>query len=58
VNEKAQLTPKMAMKLAATFDTSADFWLNAQKAMDLYEASLVIKNLPESLIKKAGRGPS
>ena len=34
VNEKTQLTPKMAMKLAATFNTTADFWLNAQKALE------------------------
>src|SRR5436309_15696591 len=54
VNEKTQLTPKMAMKLAATFNTTADFWLNAQKALDLYQASLEIKHLPESLIKRAG----
>ena len=54
VNEKTQVTPKMAMKLAATFNTTADFWLNAQQMMDLYKASLEIKGLPESLIKKAG----
>jgi addiction module HigA family antidote len=54
VNKKTQLTPKMAMKLAATFNTTADFWLNAQRALDLYQASLEIKHLPESLIKKAG----
>jgi len=53
VNEKAQLTPKMAMKLAATFNTTADFWLNVQKALDLYRASLELRNLPESLIKNA-----
>jgi plasmid maintenance system antidote protein VapI len=44
----------MAMKLAATFNTTADFWLNAQRPLDLYQASLEIKHLPESLIKKAG----
>jgi addiction module HigA family antidote len=54
VNEKSQVTPKMAMKLAATFNTTADFCLNAQKALDLYRATLEIKRLPESLIKKAG----
>ena len=44
----------MAMKLAATFNTIADFWLNAQKALDLYQAFLEIKHLPKSLIKQAG----
>ena len=35
VNQTAQLTPKIAMKLAATFNTTPDFWLNAQRACDL-----------------------
>ena len=54
VNEKAQVTPKMAMKLAAAFDTSPDFWLNAQKASDLYKAALEMKHMPPSLVRKAG----
>jgi len=54
VNQKAQLTPKIAMKLAAAFNTTPDFWLNAQRACDLYRASLEVKRLPEPLIKKAG----
>ena len=53
VNQRAKVTPKMAMKLSAAFNTSPDFWLNAQKASDLYKASLELKHLPESLIKKA-----
>ena len=54
VNEKAQVTPKLAIKLAATFNTTPDFWLNAQKAIDIYKASRQIKRLPKSLLKKAG----
>ncbi len=54
VNQKAQVTPKMAIKLSAAFNTSPDFWLNAQKASDLYQASHELKHLPASLIKKAG----
>ena len=54
VNQKAQLTPKIAMKLAAAFNTTPDFWLNAQRACDLYRAALEVKRLPEPLIKKAG----
>ena len=54
VNQRAEVTPKMAIKLSATFNTTPDFWLNAQKASDLYKASLELKHLPESLIKKAG----
>ena len=54
VNEKAQVTPKMALKLGAAFNLSPDFWLNAQKACDLYMASREVERLPGSLIKKAG----
>lgn len=54
VNGKAQVTPKVAIKLAAAFNTSPDFWLNAQKAVDIYEASRGIKRLPKSLLKKVG----
>ena len=36
VNEKGSVTPEMAMKFAAAFETTPDFWLNAQMAMDLW----------------------
>jgi addiction module HigA family antidote len=36
VNEKTSVTPEMAMKLAAALDTTPDFWLNAQMAVDLW----------------------
>lgn len=35
-NEKAAVTPEMATKLAAAFDTTPGFWLNAQMATDLW----------------------
>ncbi len=54
VNQRTEVTPKMALKLSATFNTTPDFWLNAQTASNLYKASLELKHLPESLIKKAG----
>ena len=54
VNGKAQVTPKIAIKLGAAFNTSPDFWLNAQKAVDIYEAAREIKRLPKSLLKKVG----
>lgn len=37
INEKASVTPEMAMKLAAAFNTTAAFWLNAQMALDLWQ---------------------
>jgi addiction module HigA family antidote len=36
VNEKASVTPEMALKLSAAFNTTPDFWLNAQMALDLW----------------------
>lgn len=37
VNEKANVTPEMAIKLGAAFDTTPKFWLNAQMALDLWK---------------------
>ena len=54
VNGKAQVTPKIGIKLGAAFNTTPDFWLNAQKAVDIYEASHELKRLPKSLLKKVG----
>ena len=49
VNGRTSLTAEMALRLAAAFQTSADFWLNAQKAVDLYEAEMSVKRLPRPL---------
>jgi addiction module HigA family antidote len=54
INEKTSVTAEMALKLAATFNTSPDFWINAQSAVDIYEASRKLKKLPKNLLKKAG----
>lgn len=54
VNGKAQVTPTIAIKLGAAFNTSPEFWLNSQKAVDIYVASRAIKRLPKSLLRKVG----
>ena len=36
INERSQVTPEMATKLAEAFETTPDFWLNAQRAVDLW----------------------
>jgi addiction module HigA family antidote len=51
VNGRTALTASTALKLAATFNTTAEFWLNAQKAVDIYRASLELDELPTSLLK-------
>lgn len=50
INGRAGLTATMALKLAATFKTSPEFWLNAQKAVDIYEAARQLKRLPKPLL--------
>lgn len=52
VNGRTSVTAEMALKLAAALKTTPEFWLNAQKAVDLYVAAKKIKNLPKPL--KAG----
>jgi addiction module HigA family antidote len=51
VNGRVQLSPKLALKLAAAFDTTPDFWLNAQREVDIYKASGQLKRLPKCLLK-------
>lgn len=38
VNGKAAIEAKLATKLAAVFDTTPEFWLNLQNAVDLWQA--------------------
>ena len=51
VNGKTTLTPELAVKLSAALSTSAEFWLNLQHAVDLWNAHKKIGKLPKSLIK-------
>ncbi|HCX5694495.1 TPA: HigA family addiction module antidote protein [Escherichia coli] len=37
VNNNRKLTMDMAYRLAKVFDTSVDFWINLQTAVDLWE---------------------
>ena len=38
VTEQRALTPLMALRLARLFGNSPEFWLNAQRARDLWES--------------------
>ena len=51
VNEKTSVTAEMALKLGAALNTSPEFWLNAQKAIDVFEAKKLIEKLPEPIFK-------
>lgn len=48
-NGRSAVTAEMALKLAATFATTPDFWLNAQTAVDLHAAQRRLKRLPGAL---------
>ena len=51
VNGRTSVSAEMALKLAATFRTTPEFWLNAQKAVDLYNASTRLRKLPPPVRK-------
>ncbi len=38
------VSPEMALRLARLFGNSAEFWLNAQRAVDLWDAAHAIKD--------------
>jgi len=37
------VSPEMALRLSRLFGNTAEFWLNAQRAVDLWEAAKTIK---------------
>jgi len=49
VNGRTSVTAEMALKLGASFQTSPDFWLNAQTAVDLFEARTHLRRLPKRI---------
>jgi antitoxin HigA-1 len=53
VNGKTSISPELALKLAASFNTTPEFWINAQLAVDLARAKRNGRRL-KSLILKAG----
>lgn len=51
VNGRSSVTAEMALKLAASFRTTPEFWLNAQKAVDLHRAVDRVPSLPGPLLR-------
>lgn len=39
LRERRAVTPGMALRLSRLFGNSAEFWLNAQRALDLWKAT-------------------
>ncbi len=45
LRERRAVSPEMAIRLGCFFGNSPEFWLNAQQAVDLWEASRSLGNL-------------
>ena len=43
LRERRALTPEMALRLARLFGNTPEFWLNAQRAIDLWDAEKALK---------------
>lgn len=49
INGRTAITAEMAVKLGASLNVSPQFWLNAQQAVDLFEAQQVVRR-PSRLV--------
>ena len=43
LRERRAVSPEMALRLARLFGNSPEFWLNAQRAVDLWDAAQSLK---------------
>ena len=43
LRERRAVSPEMALRLARLFGNSPEFWMNAQRAVDLWDARRVIR---------------
>ncbi len=43
LRRRRAVSPEMALRLSRLFGNSAEFWLNAQRAVDLWDAAQAIK---------------
>ncbi|WP_019593067.1 HigA family addiction module antitoxin [Thioalkalivibrio sp. ALM2T] len=44
LRERRALSPEMALRLARLFGTTPEYWLNAQRAVDLWDAAQAIQD--------------
>lgn len=44
LRERRALSPEMAVRLSRLFGNSAEFWLNAQRGVDLWKANQALKS--------------
>ena len=43
LRERRAVSPEMALRLSRLFGNSPEFWLNAQRAVDLWNAAKILK---------------
>jgi addiction module HigA family antidote len=44
LRERRAISPEMALRLSRLFGNTAEFWLNLQRAIDLWDANAAIKD--------------
>jgi addiction module HigA family antidote len=44
LRERRAVSPEMALRLSRLFGNSAEFWLNLQRAVDLWDAEVAIRD--------------
>ncbi len=49
LRERRAVSPPMALRLSRLFGTSPEYWLNAQRAVDLWDATKSIKKKIERI---------
>jgi len=49
LRERRAVSPEMALRLARLFGNSAEFWLNLQREVDLWDAQAAIKDQVEQI---------
>lgn len=49
LRERRAVSPEMALRLSRLFGNTPEFWLNAQRAVDLWEAGRKIKTQVERI---------
>ena len=56
INERSGISAEMALKLGGAFRTTPEFWLNAQQAVDLYNAGRLATRIPSAITKRKLQG--
>jgi len=49
IRERRAVSPEMALRLSRLFGNTPEFWLNAQRAIDLWEAAKIVRRKLERI---------